>query len=98
MCVRRFGCIDMIALRLWQHLLLAVGPLYLSSPAAQVSARPVRGGDTIKMRTCLVTAPVGDHWRIQKDPIRDALLFQRDDPPTTIGVTPQSLSPSQAQS
>jgi hypothetical protein len=94
MCVRRFGCIDMIALRLRQYLLLAIGLLYLSSPAAQVNADPVRGGETIKMGTYVVTAPVGDGWRIQKDPIRDALLFQRDDPPTTIGVAPQSLPAS----
>jgi hypothetical protein len=90
MCVRLSGCIDMNTLRPWQHLLLVIGLLYVSSPAAQVSAGAVRGGETIKMGTYIVTAPTGDGWRIQKDPIRDALLFQRDDPPTTIGVAPQS--------
>src|SRR5436190_15066642 len=94
MYARRFGCIDMITLRPWQHLLLMIGLLYVPSLAAQGSAGPVRAGETIKMGTYIVTAPAGDGWRIRKDPIKDTLLFQRDDPPTTIGVAPQSLPES----
>jgi hypothetical protein len=94
MCTRALGSVKMTTLQRWQHLLLAIGLLYVSSSAAQLSAAPARTGETIKMGSYVVTAPAGNGWRIQKDPIKDLLLFQRDDPATIISVAPQSLADS----
>ncbi len=38
-----------------------------------------------------MTAPVGNGWKMQKDPVRGLLLFQRDQPLTVLSVVPYSV-------
>lgn len=82
----------MIAVRHWQHLVLAINlALCVSSSAAQVNPSPVRPGEVIEMSTYVVTAPAGNGWNIQKDQVKGLVLFQRDNPLTVISVVPYPM-------